>query len=171
MDIASRIVFAIVSIVLVALAFALLGTACILVFQASAADQFGSAVISAIGYVVISLAVFDVAKYLLEEEVLKRSEMRFTGEARRGLTKFISTIAIAVFLEALVLVAAAGKTDISETIYATLLMLVGILIVVGLGLYQYLSVKAETTIGGVAAEVKDEKKVEDAKNDLEPSAN
>ena len=65
--------------------------------------------LSAIGYVVIAMAVFDVAKYFIEEEVIRGREMRDAAEARRSLTKFVSTIAIAVFIEGLVIVFQASK--------------------------------------------------------------
>ena len=61
--------------------------------------EAGDALLTAIGYVVIAMAVFDLAKYFVEEEVIRAREMRNPGEARRSLTKFISTISIAVFIE------------------------------------------------------------------------
>lgn len=66
--------------------------------------DIGLAALIGIGYVVVSIAVFDVARYLIEEEVMREREMRVASDARRSLTRFISTIAIAVFLEALVMV-------------------------------------------------------------------
>ncbi|MGE3245592.1 MAG: GNAT family acetyltransferase [Beijerinckiaceae bacterium] len=160
--IAMRAIFALVGLVLIVLAFGLLGTATWSVIFRDDTD-IGTAIINAIGYAVIALAVFDVAKYLIEEEVVNRSEMRFTGEARRGLTKFVSTIAIAVFLEALVLISAAGKKSIDLILYPTFLMAVGILIVVGLGVYQRQSAAAEKDIGGVRQEMREEEKARDAR--------
>jgi len=58
---------------------------------------------------VIAIAVFDFAKYFIEEEVIRGREMRLMSEARRSLTKFISTISIAVFIEGLVLVFQVSK--------------------------------------------------------------
>ena len=73
--------------------------------------------------------------------------MRKAGEARRSMTKFMSTIAIAVFLELLVAVFAAGKDDVSNMIYPTFLLLSGVALVVGLGVYQRLSVEVEMDEG------------------------
>ena len=73
--------------------------------------------------------------------------MRKAGEARRSMTKFMSTIAIAVFLESLVAVFAASKDNISDMIYPTLLLLSGVALVVGLGVYQRLSVEVEQDEG------------------------
>jgi hypothetical protein len=88
--------------------------------------------------------VFDVAKYILEEEVIDPTEMRNAGQARRSMTKFVSTISIAVFLEAIVVVFQTSKgQDISNMMYPTLLLFVGVAMIVGLGSYQRLSVSAE----------------------------
>src|SRR5829696_3703963 len=58
-----------------------------------AADtQDKTALLGAIGYVIIAIAVFDVAKFLVEEEVLNRREKQTASDARRSLTKFTSTI-------------------------------------------------------------------------------
>jgi hypothetical protein len=62
------------------------------------------------------------------------------------LTKFISTIAIAVFLEGLVAVFEAGKKDVPMMIYPTLLLFTGVMLVVGLGIYQRLSASVENEI-------------------------
>lgn len=63
--------------------------------------------------------------------------------ARRSLTKFISTISIAVFIEALVTVVRVSKQDVEKMFYPTLLLLTAVVIVVGLGLYQRLSLAIE----------------------------
>jgi hypothetical protein len=97
-----------------------------------------------IGYVVVSIAVFDVAKYLFEEEVIRGRELRVASEARRSLTRFISTIAIAVFLEALVTVFRVTQEGVDELLYPTALLIAGILLVLGLGVYQRLSVTVES---------------------------
>ena len=103
--------------------------------------------LSAIGYVVIAMAVFDVAKYFVEEEVNRGREMRAASEARLSLTKFVSTIAIAVFIEGLVIVFQASKQSLPEMVYPTALLLTAILIVIGLGIYQRLSADVEEKVG------------------------
>ena len=103
-------------------------------------------IVTAIGYVVIAMAVFDVAKYFIEEEVIRGREMRGAAEARRSLTKFISTIAIAIFIEGLVIVFQASKERLPEMIYPTALLLTAIVIVVGLGIFQRLSADVEKKV-------------------------
>ena len=96
MEMLSRFAFGTASLVLMAMSLALViyGTVEVIVGIRTSWSQAGDALLAAIGYVVISLAVFDVAKYFIEEEVIRSREMRQMSEARRSLTKFISTIAI-----------------------------------------------------------------------------
>jgi hypothetical protein len=93
------------------------------------------------------MTVSDSAKYLLEEEVLRGRELRHAGEARRSLTKFISTIAIAVFLEALVMVFQAGKERVADIVYPTLLLLAGAAMILALAVFQRLSAAVERQTG------------------------
>src|SRR3712207_4934791 len=106
-------------------------------FNATEQDV-GEALLNAVGYVVIAIAVFDVAKYILEEEVIDPAQMRNAGEARRSITKFVSTISIAVFLEALVAVFQTSKGNVALILYPTLLLFGGVAMIVGLGVYQRL---------------------------------
>ena len=55
----------------------------------------------------------------------------------------MSTISIAVFIEALVTAVRVSKQDVSQMLPPTLLLLSGIVIVVGLGIFQRLSVEVE----------------------------
>ena len=148
MELLSRFAFASASLVLMAMSFALVvyGVIEIVATGSSSWKDAGGAMLSAIGYVVIAMAVFDVAKYFIEEEVIRSREMRTAAEARRSLTKFISTIAIAIFIEGLVIVFQASKDRLSEMLYPTALLLTAIVIVVGLGVYQRLSADVEEKV-------------------------
>lgn len=148
-DFIARIAFGIASTALMLLAGALIVYAGFQVGHAFWIPEsaVGGALLEAVGYTVIAIAVFDVGKYLLEEEAIRGREMRKAGEARRSMTKFMSTIAIAVFLESLVAVFAASKDDVSNMIYPTFLLLSGVALVVGLGVYQRLSVEVEMDEG------------------------
>jgi len=155
MDLLSRFAFGTASVVLMAMSLALVIYAAIEVIGAVGTGwrAVSDALLAAIGYVVISLATFDVAKYFIEEEVIRGREMRITSEARRSLTKFISTIAIAVFIEGLVTVFRTSKDDVERMLYPTALLLTAILIVVGLGVFQRLSAQVEREV-----ETKDKKR-------------
>jgi hypothetical protein len=145
----SRFAFASASLVLMAMSIALVvyGAVEVAMVGIGSWKDAGGVLLSAIGYVVIAMAVFDVAKYFIEEEVIRGREMRTAAEARRSLTKFISTIAIAIFIEGLVIVFQASKQSLPDMVYPTALLLTAILIVIGLGIYQRLSADVEEKVG------------------------
>lgn len=98
-----------------------------------------TALLNAIGLIVIGMAVFDVSKFLLEEEVFSSSSTKSPAKQRGTLLKFLVIIAIAVSLEALVFIFDAGTKDITMLVYPTFLLIAAILVVVGLGVYQKLT--------------------------------
>lgn len=98
-----------------------------------------AALLNSIGLIVIGMAVFDVSKFMLEEEVLSSSATKSPAKQREALLKFFVIIAIAISLESLVFVFDAGTKDITTLIYPTLLLISAILVVVGLGVYQRLT--------------------------------
>ena len=109
--------------------------------------QILKAMLEAIGLTVLALAVIDVSKYLLDEEVLRQRELRAASEARAALTKFLTIVTIAISLEAVVLIFDATKSDAIETlVYPVLLLFAVVAIVAALGLYQWLSAKTERMI-------------------------
>jgi hypothetical protein len=148
MDLISRSVFGLASAVLmlIALALSIYSASLIVSAFANGWSEAGSGLLGAIGYVVIAMAVFDVAKYFVEEEVIRAREMRVPSEARRSLTKFVSTIAIAVFIEALVMVFREGSKDITMVLYPAAILLMGVVTILGLGLYQRLSAEVEQQV-------------------------
>ncbi|WP_211239098.1 hypothetical protein [Hydrogenovibrio kuenenii] len=103
-------------------------------------DLLVKALLDAIGLIVIGMAVFDVSRFLLEEEVFRNSTGgKSPAKQRQTLLKFLVIIAIAVTLEALVFIFDAGKKDIVNLVYPTFLLIAGVLVVVGLGVYQKLT--------------------------------
>jgi len=148
MEVISRGVFGLASAVLMLIALALSIYSGGLIYAALRGPwaEAGTGLLESIGYVVIAVAVFDVAKYFVEEEVIRGREMRLASEARRSLTKFVSTIAIAVFIEALVMVFRQGGQDVALILYPAAILVTGILIILGLGLYQRLSAEVEDRV-------------------------
>lgn len=148
MDVISRAVFGLASLVLmlIALSLSLYSAGLIIAALGQGWSGAGGGLLEAIGYVVIAVAVFDVAKYFVEEEVIRGREMRIASEARRSLTKFVSTIVIAVFIEALVMVFREGGRDVTHILYPASILLMGILIILGLGVYQRLSAAVEAEV-------------------------
>jgi hypothetical protein len=148
MDLISRAVFGLASLVLMLIAVALSVYSAGLILGALAGgwSSAGTGLLEAIGYVVIAVAVFDVAKYFVEEEVIRGREMRIASEARRSLTKFMSTIVIAVFIEGLVMVFREGGNDVTRILYPAAILLMGVVIILGLGVYQRLSAAVEAEV-------------------------
>jgi lipopolysaccharide export LptBFGC system permease protein LptF len=147
-DFVSRGVFGIAAVVLMLIALALSIYSAALIVNALRGPwgEAGTALLESIGYVVIAVAVFDVAKYFMEEEVIRGREMRLPSEARRSLTKFISTIAIAVFIEGLVIVFRQSGQDVALILYPSAILVTGVAIIVGLGVYQRLSADVEAQV-------------------------
>ena len=147
-DYISRGVFGIAGAVLalIALALSLYSAVHIVTALRGPWDEAGAGLLESIGYVVIAVAVFDVAKYFIEEEVIRGREMRLPSEARRSLTRFISTIAIAVFIEGLVMVFRQSGKDVVLVLYPAAILCTGILIILGLGFYQRLSADVEQQV-------------------------
>lgn len=94
-------------------------------------------------HIIISIAIFDVGRYLLEEEVFRDRELRSPVEARKSITKFMVIIVIAVTLEALLQVIKADKSASHSNFYPSSLLVAATLLLVGLGIYLRLSVLAE----------------------------
>ena len=145
----TRVVFAFASLLLLLAAMALIGFG---VKDALAGigspDKSGAdAVLDVLGYVIVAIAVFDVAKYIFEDEVRRGNERRSAAEARRSLTKFLSTIVIALFLEALVVVFKTAREDVAQLLYPTALLIASVLVLVGLGVFQRLSATVEEKVG------------------------
>jgi hypothetical protein len=145
----SRVWFALVGAILVLLASGLViaGMYQVTISILRSGELINQRLLSAVGYVVIAVAVFDVAKYLLEEEVIRERELRQVGEVRRSLTRFTSTILIAVLLEAIVLIFKMAEDDVTLMIYPTILLLAGVAMLIGLGLFQRMAVAAERDTG------------------------
>jgi hypothetical protein len=97
-----------------------------------------------VGLLIVSVAIFDVGKFIIEEEVLRERELRSIREARQSLTKFMTLIIIAISLEALVLIFEAKQERIQSLLYPGLLLLGVVSMLIGLGVFQWLSSKADS---------------------------
>jgi len=101
-------------------------------------------VLDTVGLIIIGFAVMETAKFVAEEEIIRKRELRSAHESRRLLTKFITIIVIAASLEALVMVFRASHGEVSEALYPSLLLIASTFALVGLGLYQWLSSRIDT---------------------------
>ncbi len=128
-------------------ALVLVATGPISLYQAVIGDEpFIIAMINSIGFLILSLAVFDVARYVFDEEVRRGREMRKAAETRRSITKFITVIIIAVFMDALVALSKAGQGDLPDLVYPVVLLAGGVGLLLGLAIFQRLSATVEEKV-------------------------
>jgi len=123
---------------LMLLALVLLGTALWEVAQAFLHGEV-LGVLDSAGLVIIGFAVVETSKFIAEEEILRRKELRSAVEARRSLTKFITIIVIAASLEALVMIFETSRTDVTKSIYPAALFVAAMFALIALGVFQWLS--------------------------------
>jgi len=86
----------------------------------------------------LGLAIFDLAKTILEREVFFKNYSK-ANEDSTVLTKFSIAIIIALSIEALMVVFKIALHDYSQMIYALYLIMGIALIIVSLGVYSYLA--------------------------------
>lgn len=106
--------------------------------------EFISIMLQSVGSIVIAVAIIDVAKYMVEEEVYRHKELRSVREARETMTKIMVIISIAVGIEGLVYIFKAGIQDVALLLYPAALVLVSVILLVGLGIFQKLSMSVES---------------------------
>ncbi len=97
-------------------------------------------------FLTLALAIFDLGKTTLEEEVLMYKDIFRHSSTRRTITRFIAAILIAVTIEALLLMFKSALGYGNEILEAVMMMLTGVGLLVGLGLYVYLGAKAESLL-------------------------
>ncbi|MBE7561382.1 hypothetical protein H7F10_00060 [Acidithiobacillus sp. HP-6] len=94
--------------------------------------------LSTISSVVIAMAVIEVVRYIIEEEIyLPRTQITpGQKEITGGVVKIYVIIIISVGLEGLVFLFKAGLENISLLPYPAVIILASVLALVGLGIYQ-----------------------------------
>lgn len=97
-------------------------------------------------FLTLALAIFDLGKTTLEEEVLLHKDIYRHSSTRRTITRFIAAILIAVSIESLLLMfkSVLGSPEYLSSAVAMMAAAIGLL--VGLGVYVYLGAKAEATL-------------------------
>lgn len=146
MKLINRVVYGLISLALGLISLIMIATAVWGIWTSIHEEKLlVSALLTAIGLIVIGMAVFDVCKFLLEEEVFNDVAADTSADAnpylkgRKTLLKFLVIITIAIFLEALVFIFDAAKKDITLLIYPTYLLVAAVFLVISIGVYQKLS--------------------------------
>ena len=136
----SRFVYALISLALFAITAVLfvLGIKSIIWAPFGAlnvADMFESTII-----LTLALALFDLVKAIFDEEVLGKSAKENSGVSRT-MVRFLSSIIIALAIEALMLVFKFAITSPEQIIYAVWLISGVSLLLIALSVYLYMSKK------------------------------
>ena len=137
----SRLVYALISLALFAITAVLfvLGIKSIIWAPFAAlnvADMFESTIV-----LTLALALFDLVKAIFDEEVLGKSAKENSGVSRT-MVRFLSSIIIALAIEALMLVFKFAITSPEQIIYAVWLIGGVSLLLIALSVYLYMSKKA-----------------------------
>lgn len=147
---AFRVVYALIVVGLFAVVALLLWAAFSQVAGLFAGEMHGEALhlkpFGVIIFLTLALAIFDLGKTILEEEILMHKDIFRHSSTRRTITRFIAAILIAVSIEALLMMfrAALGTGDGMHA--AVLMMLTAVGLLVGLGIYVYLGARAEVAL-------------------------
>ncbi|HET8902816.1 MAG TPA: hypothetical protein VFN16_02360 [Saccharospirillum sp.] len=145
---AFRAVYALIGSVLIAVSGlllwasleSLLGT--ILTPSHIATDSFGVVIL-----ITLSLAIFDLGKTIIEEEVFVHKDIHHHGSTERTITRFMSAILIAISIEALLLMFKSLLGESDQLIQAVYMMLSAVALLIGLGIYLKLS-RPDSNNGG-----------------------
>ncbi|HEF3526067.1 TPA: PDC sensor domain-containing protein [Campylobacter upsaliensis] len=86
--------------------------------------------------ITLALAIFDLAKTIIEEEVLGRSRREKTG-IQKTMVRFLGSIIIALAIEALMLVFKLAVGDLSQMVYVIYLICGVTLLLAGLSVYIF----------------------------------
>jgi hypothetical protein len=97
-------------------------------------------------YLTLALAIFDLAKTTLEEEVLMHKDIFRHSSTRRTITRFMAAILIAVSIESLLLMFKSALGDGAYLLQAVWMMLAAVGLLAGLGVYVYLGARAEAVL-------------------------
>ncbi len=97
-------------------------------------------------FLTLGLAIFDLGKTVLEEEVLAHKDIFRHSSTRRTITRFIAAILIAVSIEALLLMFKTVLGTGEHLLAAVYMMLTAVGLLLGLGVYVYLGARAEVIL-------------------------
>jgi hypothetical protein len=155
----SRLLFVMVALALCALALSLVISGAWQLVRGALGGAVGIYnLMNGVGLLIVSLAIVDVAKFVVEENVVRERELRSPAEALRSLTKFMTIIIIALSLEGVVGIFEAGREkNFAAMVYPTIVAASAVLALVGLGAFQFLSRRSqrEAAVGADDADARE----------------
>jgi hypothetical protein len=144
-ELLARALFIVVALALFGLAFSLVVSGAWQLLGGAFGGEVGIFnLMNGVGLLIVSLAIADVAKFVVEENVVRERELRSPAEALRSLTKFMTIIIIALSLEGVVGIFEAGREKhFDQLVFPSVVMATAVLALVGLGLFQFLSRRSQ----------------------------
>jgi len=126
----------------------LAGEECLAIFQELFNDRENKVLpFGVVIYLTLALAIFDLGKTTLEEEVLLYKDILRHSSTRRTITRFIAAIIIAVSIEALLMIFKSALNESSEyIIQAVWIILAAGFLLLCMAVYVYLGSKAEVML-------------------------
>ncbi len=137
----SQVLYMIIGFALVGYALALIGHACFTFFVSFVAhevEEIGM-IFTPIISLTLGLAIFDLAKTILEQEVFSKSYSMEENRENRIFGKFLISIIIALSIEALMVVFKIALSDYDKMINAFYLISGVALMILSLGLFHFLT--------------------------------
>lgn len=137
----SNVFYSAAFLAMAVIGFCLIGYSFYSIYHTLFLGEFHSTkLLNSVSLAVIGIAIFDVGKYIWEEEILRSRESRFAKEARHTVTKFIVTILVVVTLEAVVLVFSVSRENrVEAIIYPAFLLICVALLLASLGVYKWMT--------------------------------
>ena len=142
LEICFRIIYVGIGFILICLSVAIVISSLVKGLE-TASDNPQDVAITFVSYIVVSAVIFDMGRYILQEEVYKSRELNSPKEARQSITKFMAIIIMAVTMEALLHLMRLETQSVTVLVYSAILFIIAILLLLSLGVYQRLSVIAE----------------------------
>lgn len=143
----SQVMYMIIGFALVGYALALIGHACFTFFTSFVAhevEEIGM-IFTPIISLTLGLAIFDLAKTILEQEVFSKSYSMEENRENRIFGKFLISIIIALSIEALMVVFKIALSDYDKMINAFYLIAGVALMILSLGLFHFLTKNTQFT--------------------------
>jgi putative Mn2+ efflux pump MntP len=137
----SQVLYMIIGFALVGYALALVGHACFTFFTSFVAQEVEEIgmIFTPIISLTLGLAIFDLAKTILEQEVFSKSYSTEENRENRIFGKFLISIIIALSIEALMVVFKIALSDYDKMINAFYLISGVALMILSLGLFHFLT--------------------------------
>jgi hypothetical protein len=163
-ELVGKVIFFVIAVVLVLMGLGLVISGTLEAGKAIFQGQVGAfSLLNSVGLIIVSVAIIDLSKFVLEEYVLHSRQLRSLPEARQSLTKFMTIIIIAFALEGLVTTFEVAREKLFYMLlYPAGVMVTAIIALVGLGAFQWLTRAGEAEMReGTGDQVPDKESDED----------